>query len=157
MEKQPVSRTCFLCGRQNEIGLKMTWFNNPEEGLVQAYLEIPEHFNGYPGFVHGGIVAAILDETAGRAVMINGDFDRLFVTANLEVKYRRPVPTRTPLSVTGWIIKPGTQRAQVGAELCLENGERLAHCKATVLRPPQQYLEYWNWEQECVYWKVPED
>ena len=67
MNRQPVSRTCFVCGRKPSIGLKMEWFNCPEEGKVKAALTIPEQFNGYPGFVHGGIIAAILDETSGRA------------------------------------------------------------------------------------------
>ncbi|HCF49742.1 MAG TPA: hypothetical protein DER60_05640 [Syntrophomonas sp.] len=157
MNKQPVSRTCFLCGRENNIGLKMVWFNHPEEGKVRAVLEIPEHFNGYPGFVHGGIVAAILDETSGRAIMIDGGNDRLFVTASLEVKYRHPVPTNTTLTVTGWVIKGGSMRAKVAAEICLEDGKCLASCKATILRPPQEYYELWNWQQEKEHWKVPED
>lgn len=157
MNRQPVSRTCFLCGRENPIGLKMEWFNYPEEGKVRATLTIPEEFNGYPGFVHGGIIAAILDETSGRAIMINGEHDRLFVTASLEVKYRHPVPTNTPLTVSGWLIKGGQTRAKVAAELCLEDGTCLASCKATVLKPPQEYYELWNWQQEKKHWKVPED
>jgi len=28
MDKQPSSRTCFLCGRQNQVGLRMTWHND---------------------------------------------------------------------------------------------------------------------------------
>lgn len=156
MNKQPVSRTCFLCGRENEIGLKMSWDNYPEEGKIRASLEIPEHFNGYPGFVHGGIVAAVLDETSGRALMVNGDNDRLFVTAKLEVKYRHPVPTKTPLTVTGWVVKGGGSRARVAAEISLPDGKCLASCKATVLRPPQEYYELWNWHQEEEHWKVPE-
>ena len=68
MIKQPTSRTCFACGRENDSGLKMTWYNNPESNQVEASVTIDEHFNGYPGIVHGGIVAAILDETSGRAV-----------------------------------------------------------------------------------------
>ncbi len=157
MSKQPVSRTCFVCGRENDIGLKMTWVNCPDEGKIRATVEIPDHFNGYPGFVHGGIVAAILDETSGRAVMLEGDNERLFVTASLEVKYRHPVPTSTPLMVSGWVVKGGNNRSRVAAEICLENGKCLASCKATVLRPPQQYYELWNWQQEACYWKVPED
>ena len=47
--KQPSSRTCFLCGRQNEAVLKMEWYNNPETNQVEATIKIPEHFNGYPG------------------------------------------------------------------------------------------------------------
>ncbi len=147
---------CFLCGRENESGLKMSWCNFPEEGQVRSAVEIPERFNGYPGFVHGGIVAAILDETSGRALMIDGDNDRLFVTARLEVKYRHPVPTKTPLVATGWVIKGGQNRARVAAEISLPDGKCLASCTATVLKPPQEYYDKWDWQEERKHWKVPE-
>ncbi|HEC25979.1 MAG TPA: PaaI family thioesterase, partial [Gammaproteobacteria bacterium] len=69
MHKQPNSRTCFMCGRENDSGLKMSWYNIPEKEQNQGKVTIPEHFNGYPGIAHGGIVAAILDETAGRSIL----------------------------------------------------------------------------------------
>ncbi len=62
MEKQPSSRFCFLCGRQNPVGLKITWYSDHSQRQVRATVTVPEHFNGYPGVVHGGIVAAILDD-----------------------------------------------------------------------------------------------
>lgn len=154
MNRQPVSRMCFLCGRENEAGLKMSWYNYPEEGKVRAFFEIPDNFNGYPGVVHGGIVAAILDETSGRALMIHGDNDYVFMTARLEVKYRRPVPTNTPLIASGWVVKGGQNRARVAGEITSSDGQRLASCTATVLRPPQKYCESREWQQEKGYWKV---
>ena len=36
MIKQPTSRTCFMCGRDNESGLKMVWHNNPQSNQVEA-------------------------------------------------------------------------------------------------------------------------
>ena len=79
MIRQPTSRTCFMCGRENSYGLKMVWYNNLESNQVEAVITIPEQFNGYPGIAHGGIVAAILDETSGRAVMLDGNFDNLYM------------------------------------------------------------------------------
>lgn len=79
MIKQPTSRTCFLCARENSCGLKMIWYNNLESNQVEAVVTIPEQFNGYPGIAHGGIVAGISDETAGRAVMLDGDSERYYV------------------------------------------------------------------------------
>jgi len=155
MIKQPSSRTCFLCGRENEFGLKMKWYNNPQTNQVEGTIRIPEHFNGYPGIVHGGIVASILDETAGRAIMLDGDFENLFVTLKLEVTYKIPTPTNTPLKVLGWIERRRSKVAQVAAELRLPNGTVTASCKAIVIRPPQAIAE--SWEPERQYWKVDED
>lgn len=152
MEQQPSSRTCFVCGRQNDFGLKMIWHNHPEKNQVIGQVTIPEHFNGYPGIAHGGIVATILDETAGRAVMLDGNFDNLFVTLKLEVTYRNLTPTNTPLTAIGWITRPGAKTIGVAGELRLPNGSVTAECKAIVVRPPAEISKLW--EPERPFWKV---
>jgi uncharacterized protein (TIGR00369 family) len=155
MMKQPTSRTCFLCGRDNEHGLRMVWYNNPELNQVEAVVTVPEHFNGYPGIVHGGIVAAILDETAGRAAMIDGDFDNLFVTLRLNLAYRRPTPTNTPLKAVGHIEHKGHRGMKVAAKLRLPDGTVTAECQAVVVRPPSEVSQ--RWESEKAFWQVGED
>ena len=67
--KQPNSRYCFVCGRENPYGLKMSFYE-VEPGHALAEYTVPEHYQGYPGIVHGGIVATMLDETLGRAAMV---------------------------------------------------------------------------------------
>ncbi|MGE5389691.1 MAG: PaaI family thioesterase [Deltaproteobacteria bacterium] len=157
MYKQPSSRTCFICGRENEVGLKMDFYNDNEAKQVRSQIIIPEHFNGYPGVAHGGIIGAILDETSGRAVMLDGNKDDLFVTTKLEVKYRKPTPTEEPLTVIGWIIRRDRTRAKVAAELRRADGTVTAQCHATVIKPPAAYLELCNWAEEDKYWRVYED
>ena len=154
MIQQPTSRTCFVCGRDNNYGLKMVWYNNPQSNQVEATVTIPEHFNGYPGIAHGGIVAAILDETAGRAVMLDGNFDNLFVTLRLNVAYRRPTPTNTPLKVIGWLDHKGNRGMKVAAKLLLPDGTVTTECKAVVVRPTDEIEK--SWEPERKYWKVVE-
>jgi uncharacterized protein (TIGR00369 family) len=116
---------------------------------------VPDHFNGYPGIVHGGIVSAILDETSGRAVMLKSGQDALMVALKLEVTFRRPTPTNTPLTVIGWAIKQNAYRAQVAGEIRLPDGTLTAECKAIVVRPPREILD--KWEAEKPYWKVYDD
>jgi len=152
MQKQANSRSCFLCGTENDMSLKMTWYEDHNEQQVHATVIVPEHFNGYPRVVHGGIVAAILDETSGRAVMLKSGKDALMVALKLEVTFRRPTPTDTPLTVIGWVIKQRTSRAEVAGEIRLPDGTLTAECKAVVVRPPQEILD--GWEAEKPYWKV---
>jgi len=64
----------------------MVWYNNPESNRVESAVTIPEQFNGYPGIVNGGIVAAILDETSGRAVMLDGAIARTKANRRSTVK-----------------------------------------------------------------------
>ena len=53
-----------------------------EAGEVRADVVLPEHFHGYPGVAHGGILAALLDEAAVRTALLDGNFDDLMVTAS---------------------------------------------------------------------------
>lgn len=155
MEKQPNSRTCLLCGRQNEIGLKMSWYNDPDARQIRATVTVPEHFNGYPGFVHGGIIAALIDETAGRALLLDGDTDRLMVTLKLEVRFRHPTPTGQPLTVVGRLIHQSGSRARVAAEVQLADGTVTADGEAVVVKPPEVFFD--RWEPEKPYWRVYDD
>jgi uncharacterized protein (TIGR00369 family) len=156
MHKQPTSRSCFLCGRENDIGLKMTWYNDYESQQVWSEVVVPEEFNGYPGVVHGGIVAALLDETSGRAVMLNGDNDGLFITTKLEVKYHLPTPTGQVLRVIGRVFTQHSRFARVGAEVRRPDGKVTAICEASVARPPRKFFEITNWENEEDDWRVEE-
>ena len=155
MIRQPTSRTCFMCGRENDYGLKMVWYNNPETDQVEAAVTIPEHFNGYPGIAHGGIVAAILDETAGRAVLLDGNFNNLFVTLRLNVAYRKPTPTNIPLKAVGWLERKGHRGMKVAAKLLLPDGTMTTECNAVVARPTGEIAK--SWEPERKFWRVEED
>ncbi|OQB26508.1 MAG: Thioesterase superfamily protein [Chloroflexi bacterium ADurb.Bin180] len=156
MEKQKNSRGCFLCGRQNPIGLKMSWYNDREAQCITASVTVPEHFNSYPGVVHGGIVAALLDETAGRSILLVDDRDdNLMVTARLEIRYRLPVPTGQPITLRGKTLQYTGTRAKVRAEVLLADGSVAAEAEALLLRPPAELFA--SWEAEKPYWKVYDD
>ena len=60
MEKQPNSRMCFLCGIGNPIGLKLKFYTDDEGRCIAHFRPRPEH-QGYPGYLHGGIISALLD------------------------------------------------------------------------------------------------
>ncbi|MDD4802769.1 MAG: PaaI family thioesterase [Syntrophomonas sp.] len=156
MNKQPTSKNCFVCGRQNKAGLQMNWYNDAESQQIWSQLIIPEHFNGYPGVAHGGIVAAILDETAGRALMLNDKPDELFITTRLEVKYHQPTPTGQLLRVVGWINKRYSRFAYVASKIQLADGTLTAKCEATVARPPKKFFVKCDWENEMEHWRVDE-
>ena len=165
VERQPSSRSCFVCGRDNDVGLKMVWENHPKEGEIRSTVTVSEQFNGYPGVVHGGILAAMLDETAGRSILLEGDPDELMVTAKLEVVYRRPTPTDTPLVVVEgpddleieyiYDLEGRTEtRAEATAEIRLPNGAVSARGRVLLARPPKEVRE--GWEAERPYFKVDE-
>ena len=154
--RQPNSYGCFICGLDNPAGLKMVFYEDSETLQVRAELTVPETFRGYPGAVHGGIVATILDETAGRALMAHtGDDHTFFVTAKLEVRYRHATPTDTPLVAVGWVERMGESRIRVKGELRLRDGTVLAQGESLIVRPPSDFLD--RWAEEEPYWRVYSD
>lgn len=155
LERQPSSRTCFVCGRDNHEGLRVRWFSDRSSGEVRADACVGERFNGFPGIVHGGIVASLLDEAMGRALLVTGGFDDLLVTARLEVLYRRPVPTGVPLAVSARLLHRSGRRAQTSAELRLPDGAVAAQAEALMARPPPEVSS--AWEAERPHWRVDED
>ncbi len=154
MRKQPTSRMCFVCGRDNPLGLKLEFYEDLEADQVRADVTIPNEYQGYPGVVHGGIVSAILDEVSGRAVMLHEGDERLMATLQMTVRFRRPTPIGTPLMVVGWVRQVGGVGAKVGGEIRLPDGTITAECESLLVEPPSEFKE--GWEREKPYWKTPD-
>ncbi len=150
-KRQPTSCGCFLCGKDNPLGLKIVWFNNNDNNTAEAEVTVSENYRSYPGVVHGGIVAALLDETSGRAIMTNGDFDNLMVTLKLEVVYKKVTPTNTPLKLVGRVIRGGTSKAVVEAEIILPDGDISAKGTALLYKMPEEVKN--NWAEEADEWE----
>jgi uncharacterized protein (TIGR00369 family) len=106
---------CFGCGPTHEIGLRVRCFR--AAGEVLSPIVVPRRYEGPPGAVHGGIVAAYLDEVlAGAAVHHTG---RLYVTGELSVRYVKPTPVERPLLGRGRAT--GTTRKYIDVEATLED------------------------------------
>jgi uncharacterized protein (TIGR00369 family) len=94
----PWSATCFVCGDGNPRGLDAK-FSADEAGRVRLVTAIDACFEGYGGHVRGGVVTALLDETAGWAATLA--LHRLCVAVELNITFRRPVPAGTRVVVVG--------------------------------------------------------
>ncbi len=146
--RQPTSLQCFACGCKNPFGLKLEWYNNYEEKQVETTFTLDDNYCSYPGTVHGGIIATILDETSGRAVLLGNDFNRLMVTLKMEVVYKHNTPTHTPLKAIGRVLKDGGSRAQVEGEIVLPDGTVSAKCTSILYKIPQAVKDKWGPEAE---------
>ncbi len=151
---QPTSRMCFVCGRENPVGLHIRFYEDHENQQIVVPLVIPERYQGYPGIAHGGILATILDEATGRALMMASEGNPFWVTAKLEVKYRKPTPTETPLTVVGWVVKQRRRSAEVAGEIRLPDGTVTVESTGLVICPPEDTLK--GWQQEQQFWRVEE-
>ena len=146
---------CFVCGRENPVGLHLTFYEDPDTNHVVAPVVIPDAYQGYPGIAHGGILSTILDETSGRAIMVEAEDDPFWVTASLTIRFRKPTPTETPLEVVGWVEEKRRRTAKVAGEIRLEDGTVTVEASAVVVMPSSDTLR--EWEQEQQYWKVQEE
>ena len=82
--KQQNTRMCFVCGVKNSLGLNASFFEVDSGELVAIFNPSPEH-QGYPGRLHGGIAAAILDETIGRTITMGKESEVWGVTLELNI------------------------------------------------------------------------
>lgn len=102
-KKQHISKECFVCGTENNSGLKSKFYELENGELMAIFTPTNDH-QSYPDRMHGGIIGAILDETIGRAIMVE-DPDSWGVTVELNVKYKRPVPVNKPIKVVARITR----------------------------------------------------
>ena len=132
--KQPNSRDCFACGLENTYGLKIR-FENSSQGEVRAEYIVADHYQGYPGIVHGGVVAAMLDEICVRAFM-GSENTRFMFTAKLEIKYRQHVPTGEMLKLVGRQVRDRRNSAVGQGFIYSEQGQLLAEAEALLIDVP---------------------
>ncbi len=92
---------CFGCGRANPSGLQLE-FLLAADGSVVCLPVVPDTFEGHPGYLHGGIIATLLDETMSKSVRARG-FTAM--TRQMEVDYLRPVPSSTPIRLEGHVTR----------------------------------------------------
>ncbi len=153
-EKQPSSRSCCVCGWENGAGLRTQWVNDRGAREVRSSLVLAEHFHGYPGLAHGGIVAALLDEAMVRSLLLEGGFDDLMVTARMEVAFRRATPTAAPITIVGRLLRRSGSRATAEAEIRLADGTVTAEAEGLLTRPPPEVKAAWTAERP--FWSVDE-
>jgi len=116
---------CFVCGQLNETGLRAVFEIDHENRKSCCRIVIPTGFQGWADVVHGGIISSLLDEACIYACQSEG---RQFVTAELTVKFRKPVTLGTELVVTGELLE---QRKRVWSASARLEVEGKVHAEAT--------------------------
>ncbi len=132
--KQNNSARCIVCGDQNEFSLGTRFYNLDNGDLVGVFRTEDWH-QSYPGRVHGGMIAAILDETIGRAVCIE-EPDCWGVTVELTLKYKKPVPTEADLKCVGRVTRNTRKVFEGEGELLLPDGEVAATAHGKYMKLP---------------------
>jgi acyl-coenzyme A thioesterase PaaI-like protein len=88
-----------LSGRSNPLAPPMTTqLVEQSDGsyVVTGSVTFGSAYEGPPGHVHGGLVAAMFDELLGFAQLSTG------FTGSLTVRYRKPTPLHKSLTIRAW-------------------------------------------------------
>jgi acyl-coenzyme A thioesterase PaaI-like protein len=126
---------CWGCGSA-PAGIRLPQPEVAGSTEYEAYLAFDERHQAGPGIVHGGLVAAALDEACG---LLATWYRFPTVTARIFVRYRLPVPINTELLVRARIVDERGRRLHV--EGALSDGENvLAEARAAFLHVPVEHF-----------------
>src|SRR5262249_28559916 len=98
---------CFACGQRNPYGIHMVF--SQEDNTIVSDFSPGEEYQGFPGMLHGGIVAVVLDEALNRTSLLAAH-PAWTTTGRLDIRYRRYVPYGPLLRVRAML---GMQRGRM--------------------------------------------
>jgi acyl-coenzyme A thioesterase PaaI-like protein len=126
-------RYCFGCGDLNPAGLKLEF--RFEGGKAVADFVPQKRHQGYPGLMHGGVMAAALDEAMGWAMQPLGVWA---VTGKMELKFRQPLPLHRKATVSGKVVRNRGRWLEVQGEIRSEEGKLMAESHGLFMRLPEE-------------------
>jgi uncharacterized protein (TIGR00369 family) len=119
---------CFVCGKQNPAGLNLVFSFN--ENRASAEFTLKKTFQGYKDIVHGGIIAAILDEAMIKSALACGIHA---VTAELTVRFKGPLFTNEKASAVAEVVKKGKKLLEAVAQIKDNDGQIIAEGKGKLV------------------------
>ena len=120
---------CFVCGPDNECGLKST-FRTLDNNKVEGVFTPDVQHSGYEGVVHGGVIMGFLDEVLGRLAF---NRDRLFLTHTLEVTFRKAASPGKRLKAVAQEEEWSKRKFKATGTVTDEDGDIVATARGTFL------------------------
>lgn len=119
---------CFACDPRNNLGLRLKFFADDEEGDVFTKITPEKHLQGFPGILHGGIQCALVDEVAYWTMF--DKHKKIALTTSIDMEFVRPVGTSSELTVRGRIVEEKERKVTVQVNI-LNEGNKVC-TKSTV-------------------------
>jgi acyl-coenzyme A thioesterase PaaI-like protein len=121
---------CFGCGQANLFGLQLE-LEPAADGGVEGRFFVKQDHQGPPGYAHGGVIAAALDEAMALLVFERGT---LAMTGRLEIDLVAPAPVGTFIRVSARLEEESGRSLRLAAEAAGGDGRRLAAAKGTFVK-----------------------
>jgi uncharacterized protein (TIGR00369 family) len=120
------ANNCFGCGGANARGMRLTFEQDEAARRVRGRFSLPADYQGASGYIHGGIIATLLDEVMSK---VNRFRCARAVTAELNVEYLRPVQVGQDFVIEGWETDAQGRNLFLRAEIRDTAGKVLARGK----------------------------
>lgn len=116
---------CAVCGRTGADSLGIR-FLVQEDGTVAGRFDGRECHQGYDGYLHGGLIATLVDSAMTNCLFAHG---RVAMTGDLCVRFLKPVVTSSPTVVSAWIERSLPPLFKMNGEV-RQHGEIMARATA---------------------------
>lgn len=122
---------CVVCSQSNSNGLGVN-FELHDDGSVRARFDCDITFEGYPSYVHGGVISSLLDGAMVNCLFAHG---QTAVTAELTIRYRHPVVSNREAEIRAWIVRSSPPLHILAAEITQEGQVRVRSTAKFMDRP----------------------
>ncbi len=136
--RQASDAMCLVCGHANPLSVGAD-FVELENGELAALFNLKTEHQSYPGRAHGGTISAILDEVVGRAILVT-ETKSCAVTAEMNVKFKKPVPTHTNLLAVGRVVENRSRMFIGTGEIYLPDGTLAASVEAKYVKLSEERI-----------------
>lgn len=154
MPKLPNYHLCFVCGDRNPSGLGVRFHTDGEK--VWTHFTPDAGHMGYSGITHGGVLAALLDETMGWAPCIATR--RFCMSIEVSVEFLKALPLGTPVVATGWTTDTRRRIWLAHGEIRGEDGILYARGRGRYMPMSEEQtcavMRYLTFDEGCL---APED
>ncbi len=136
---QSLHSQCIVCGWENDKGLHLS-FQRVESNGVEATIGNLSKYEGYPGTLHGGMIALLLDGAMTNCLFSLG---KAAVTALLSIRYKLPVMTDKKATIQARLTfsKLGLYKLQAwiiqGGRVCVQATGKFIEKRPPLLNYPE--------------------
>jgi acyl-coenzyme A thioesterase PaaI-like protein len=130
---QPGHAHCLICGSEDPLSLGLK-FVADDSGAVTSQFQAHCGLQGYDGFLHGGVISALLDSAMWHCLL---EQNIQAWTGELHVRYRKPVPLSTVMELKARIVSSRPPLYRTEAELTYKHIV-MAMAKGTFMRLPRR-------------------
>jgi acyl-CoA thioesterase FadM len=152
------NNTCFGCGLENPLGLRIEVHQDPDSGqILQARFTPADHMAGFPSITHGGAIYTALDcLSTWVATLLGPNRGAAWLLRSAQVTYHKPAATGSPLTLIGRIKEQGgpweplvvlTEARRSDGAVCVEAEFKvvpLSHARFTAVAGIQELPANWR-------------